>query len=112
LRRRQLDVHRHDVAGQLRLQTGDVDSLRLRQPPRGGVGQRAGSAHLRPSQAPLDGDLARGCRRRFLVERDEAAGDEQDPSVVELQRGDDVVAGAAALRPVDDVHLLVAEIAA
>ena len=48
-----------------------------------------------------------GGRRHVVAERHEAAVDEQHAAVVEVERHDDVVAGASVLRAVDDVDCLV-----
>ena len=77
-----------------------------------GVAELAAAPFLRRPQPADDLDRSRRRGRDVGAERHEAPLDEQDPPVVELQRGDDDVAGDAALGAVDDAELLVGQVAA
>ena len=83
--------------GSWAVEPGDVDPLGFGQVPFTGVGQRPRPSCFGAAQPAFDRDVAGRCRGPFVVERDEAAGDEEDPPVVEQQRGDDVVSGPPAL---------------
>ena len=110
VRRRQFDVARHDLPGELRRQTLDVDALHFGQVALGRVGQATPAALLgRPQPS---GHLHAAGRRRGagLAQRHEAALDEQDAPVRQPQRRDGHVAGLAVLGPVDDDQLLVGEV--
>jgi hypothetical protein len=67
---------------------------------------------LRRAQPSGDGDVTGGWGGNVVVLGHEPAVDEQQPTVGEPHRDDDVVAGLTALRTVDDVHGLVGEVLA
>ncbi len=108
--REEVDVDGHDVAGELLLEAWDVEALHLGEIALGRVGELTGTSRLRLPDPPDDVDDAVGGGRYVDAQRDETTVHDQGPAVAEVQRGDHVLAGAPALRAVDDQELLVVEV--
>ena len=88
----------HDGTGQLGGEAFDVEALDFVEVAGRGVAELAAATHLRWAQAADHVDLPGwrwGYLREIDAERHEAALDEEDASVRELQRCDEDVAGGA-----------------
>ena len=98
LRGDELDVRGHDGTGQLGREAFDVEALDFVEVAGRGIAELAAATHLRWAQAADHVDLPGwrwGYLREIDAERHEAALDEEDASVRELQRCDEDVAGGA-----------------
>ena len=102
LRRRrgdQLEVHRRQI-GELSRQSKEVETLNLGEQPIRWVPSTDSAALLARAKPAEHLHLGAGQRRIVDTKGNESAVDEHDPTIVEEERRDEVVAGAAVLRPV------------